>query len=200
MARPTHASALLLWYARPSSDVKRVVELGCGSGVVSIGMAKIYGRKVVGLDIDEDAVRIARKSAVLNGVEDAVEFFVMDVKDVRNRFRAESFDMVVFNPPHVLGKVRSPERRRALSRSGDVELVEVFCKAASWLVRNRGEFTTVLSPENMTIWLEFLRKHRLEPKRMVFFHPKGKKAELVAIRGRKNADVGLIVDPPVLEG
>ncbi len=199
-SKPTHASALLLWFSKPHADVHRVLELGSGTGVVSIGFVKIYHKEVVGVEIDEKMVEISRKSSQKNGTSEKTLFIAMDVADVPKRFKAEEFDMVVFNPPHFTGKIRSPDSSRALARSASEDLIEVFCGSTAWALRNRGEFAVVLHPENLMIWLEKLRAHRLEPKRMVFFHPKGKRAELVALRGRKNSKVGLIVDPPILEG
>ncbi len=199
-SRPTHASALLLWYSRPHADVRSVLELGCGSGIVSIGMAKLYGRRVTGIDCDVESIEIAKRSSEINGVSDRTEFFRLDVREVPGFFEAETFDMVVFNPPHFTGKVESPDIVRARVRTASEEIVEAFCRAASWSLRNRGEFAVVLHPENMMLWIERLREVRLEPKRMVFFHPKGREAELVALRGRKNSKVGLIVDSPILEG
>ncbi len=194
-ARPTHASALLLWYSKPSSDVRTVVELGSGSGIVSIGVAKLYNRKVVGVEIDENLVELAEKSAHLNNVE--VDFIASDIEKVREIFKAESFDMVISNPPHHVGKVQSYDEIRRRSRSASIETVSVFCDAIFYLLRNRGEFVLVLSPESLMIWIDQLLKRNLQIKRMVFFHPKDK-AELVALRGRKNAKPGLIVDPPIL--
>ncbi len=196
-SKPTHASALLLYFSRPSASTRRVLELGSGSGVVSIGLAKLYKREVVGLEVVEDLVRVSERSAEINGVKDRVKFVNGDVRDIREIFSAESFDMVISNPPHHIGKEKSPNRVRALARSASLEMIDAFADAVFWSLKNGGEFSLVLSPENFMDWLCALRKRRLEVKRMVFFHPKDK-AELVAIRGKKNARPGLIVEKPLL--
>lgn len=45
----------------------RVLDLGCGSGILAIAAAKLGAAVVLALDIDEDCVRIARENATLNG-------------------------------------------------------------------------------------------------------------------------------------
>jgi ribosomal protein L11 methyltransferase len=48
----------------------RVLDLGCGSGILGIGAVKLGAASVLGLDIEPNAVRIAGENAVRNGVAD----------------------------------------------------------------------------------------------------------------------------------
>ena len=57
---------------------KHVVDIGCGSGEVSLVAAKL-GARVSGLDIVEDMVRIARKEATSHGLADRCAFRVFDM-------------------------------------------------------------------------------------------------------------------------
>ncbi len=195
-SKPTHASALLLWFSKPSASTRKVLELGSGSGIVSIGIAKVYKREAVGLEILKELVEASRESARLNKVDEKVKFIRGDVRNIEEIFRAESFDMVISNPPHHTGKDSSPNLHRAISRTGESDTVRIFTKAIFWTLKNGGEYSLVLSPENLMDWLCALKGRKLEPKRMVFFHPKNR-AELVAIRGRKNARTGLVVEKPL---
>ena len=46
----------------------RVLDVGCGSGILSIAAAKLGALEVLALDIDEDSVRVTRANAAINGV------------------------------------------------------------------------------------------------------------------------------------
>lgn len=46
---------------------RRLLDLGCGSGVLAIAMAKLWHRPVAACDVDPQAVAIARANARLNG-------------------------------------------------------------------------------------------------------------------------------------
>ena len=197
--KTTHATALLLKEAFPKASERRVLELGSGTGVVSVAIAKMYKRQVTGIELQCELVDVARKLAELNSVEDKVGFLCADVKDIKDVVRAESFDMVISNPPHFSRKIESLNVKRRLERSINGESMEGFVKAIFWSLKNGGEYVLVLGVENFMDWLWLLRKMRLEPKLMRFFHPKNK-AELVAIRGRKNARPGLIVEMPYIGG
>ena len=46
---------------------RRMLDLGCGSGILAIGMAKLWRRPVRAMDIDPEAVRVTIENAHLNG-------------------------------------------------------------------------------------------------------------------------------------
>ncbi|MBI1394098.1 MAG: methyltransferase domain-containing protein [Alphaproteobacteria bacterium] len=56
----------------------RALDLGCGSGVLAIAAAKLWGIHIHGVDIDPTSVDIARENARLNGVRDLTSFDVAD--------------------------------------------------------------------------------------------------------------------------
>jgi ribosomal protein L11 methyltransferase len=71
----------------------RVVDAGCGSGILAISAAKLGFKGIQGFDIDEDAVRIAEENAALNGVEET-RFFVGDLE---SGLRSEGADCLLAN-------------------------------------------------------------------------------------------------------
>jgi methylase of polypeptide subunit release factors len=76
--RPSTVSVLLA----ESLEIERdsvVVDVGCGSGVLSIIAAKLGAKKVYGVDAAEDTAAVAMANARAQGVEDSVEFFEGDL-------------------------------------------------------------------------------------------------------------------------
>ncbi|KXU37135.1 ribosomal protein L11 methyltransferase [Cephaloticoccus primus] len=57
----------------------RVIDAGCGSGILALSAAKLGLGPVVGFDNDPEAVRVSEENAALNGLSGAVEFFVGDL-------------------------------------------------------------------------------------------------------------------------
>jgi ribosomal protein L11 methyltransferase len=60
------------WLA-PSLGVDPVLDVGCGSGILAIAIAKLGRSKVVATDIDPEAVRVCRENARLNAVGGRIE-------------------------------------------------------------------------------------------------------------------------------
>ncbi len=62
-----------------------VLDMGCGSGILSIASLLLGAVKATGVDIDENAVRIAKENAELNNIyEDRLSVFCGDVTDDKN--------------------------------------------------------------------------------------------------------------------
>jgi ribosomal protein L11 methyltransferase len=73
----THATTrgcLELLATLDRADAANAVDVGCGSGILAIAMAKLWQHPVVGGDNDAEAVAVARENAVLNGVGDLCHF------------------------------------------------------------------------------------------------------------------------------
>lgn len=65
-----------------------VLDLGCGSGILSIAAAKLGFFPVTAIDNDPAAVRTARENAAANGVGDRIAFTVADLASWSPPFRA----------------------------------------------------------------------------------------------------------------
>lgn len=57
----------------------RVIDAGCGSGILALSAAKLGFKRVAGFDNDSEAVRVSGENAELNGLGDAVDFFTGDL-------------------------------------------------------------------------------------------------------------------------
>jgi SAM-dependent methyltransferase len=58
-----------------------ILELGCGSGDLSIEFLRRGAKKVFGIDIADSAIRSARNKAASLGFDQKVEFLVRDVRE-----------------------------------------------------------------------------------------------------------------------
>ncbi len=87
------ATRLLAERCKISSDMT-LLDGGCGSGRSDIFLARRYGCRIVGVDIDPGTLLQAQAEAVSNGVSDRVEFRVADANDLS--FENQTFDGAVF--------------------------------------------------------------------------------------------------------
>ncbi len=72
---------------------KRVLDIGCGSGILSIGAAKLGAAETFAVDIDANAVRIAKENARVNHVEQQIQVVCGDLTDKVQG----TYDIVVAN-------------------------------------------------------------------------------------------------------
>ncbi|MDR0324770.1 MAG: 50S ribosomal protein L11 methyltransferase [Oscillospiraceae bacterium] len=95
-----HASTRLCLELLETLDlaVKRVLDVGCGSGILGLCALLLGAGGAVGVDIDPHAARIAEKNARLNGVEARFTTFAGDfISDDSLRESAGGFDIVFSN-------------------------------------------------------------------------------------------------------
>ncbi|MEG0839667.1 MAG: 50S ribosomal protein L11 methyltransferase [Hydrogenoanaerobacterium sp.] len=59
----------------------RLLDMGCGSGILSVAALLLGAKTAVGVDIDQTAVRVACENAALNGVESACSFVCGDLTE-----------------------------------------------------------------------------------------------------------------------
>lgn len=91
---PEVAAELLYMAGFEHHDLQgETIDLGTGTGRLAIGAAIMGCTKVVGVDIDETAVALARENAVAAEVK--VEWLVSDIDEVEGKY-----DTVIMNPPY----------------------------------------------------------------------------------------------------
>jgi methylase of polypeptide subunit release factors len=134
---------------------ERVLELGCGSGLLSIAAAKMGAGSVVAVDIDPRALDSAVENAGLNGFSDRI--------DVRagSWFEAvhagEQFDVVIATPPQTPGN--RPFGPRFGGADGTRHLLAVVDGAPSRLEPDRGRlWIMAISIANIPELLSQLRE------------------------------------------
>ena len=74
-----------------------VLDLGCGTGLLAIGAAKLWRQKVTASDIDPVAVAVTRENAVANGVGPLVSALVADGPTHPALFDLAPFDLIMAN-------------------------------------------------------------------------------------------------------
>ncbi len=76
----------------------RVIDVGCGSGILSIAAIKLGATKVLGVDIDEESVKNSRENADTNGVGEELILGVGSVQEILDgKFEFKSAPLVVAN-------------------------------------------------------------------------------------------------------
>lgn len=85
------------WYAGPRP--RRMLDLCCGGGCIGLAIAHYFpGAHVDLLDIDDQALQLARDNAAFLGLQDRVSIRQSDVFDA---VTDGDYDLIISNPPYV---------------------------------------------------------------------------------------------------
>ncbi|MHA1786273.1 MAG: METTL5 family protein [Candidatus Helarchaeota archaeon] len=87
-------AANILFFAHFNGDIqdKKIVDLGCGTGRLAIGAALLGAREIIGVDIDEEAIEIAKNNSQMMNID--VNWIVSDVENIQLKA-----DTVIMNTP-----------------------------------------------------------------------------------------------------
>jgi len=96
----------------------KVLDIGCGSGILSIGALLLGAEFALGIDVDETAVKTAKENAKLNNVSNQSEFICEDPVDIIT----EKYDLVCANISADAIIKLMPELVKALNYAGTLIL------------------------------------------------------------------------------
>jgi len=107
----------------------RVLEIGCGTGSSLVALAE-RGAKIIGVDLDEGSLQVARKRCALHSV--IAELHAVNATDVAEFFADKAFDLIIFYAS--LEHMTYEERLHAI--------------AETWAMLRPGQFWCVIETPN----------------------------------------------------
>ena len=198
--RYTIDSVLLAHFVELKEGV-HVLEIGVGSGVISLVLAVLHPSiRITGIEIQERLAGMARRSIKINGLEDRVEIFHGDARNAGDCLQAQSFDVAVFNPPYrKVGSGRiNPREEKALARHEVEGSATDFLRAARRALKPGGRSFIIYPCSRMVLALHRMRSEKLEPKRLRMVHSRpGSRGDFILVEGVKGGGEELNVLPPL---
>ena len=113
-----------------SHPVRRALDMGCGSGILAMAMAKTWEAQVLAADVDPAAVRTARENARRNGVAHLVETIESDGYENAEIGRRAPYDLIAANIVARPLIAMAPDLARALSVGGVAVLSGLLARQA----------------------------------------------------------------------
>ena len=192
---------LLASFIRPVPK-GRAVELGAGTGIISLLLAaRERFSHIDAVEIQPDFSELAGRNVALNGMADRVGILCADVRTLRPEDVGGEVDVVFANPPYMRtdsGK-RNESDHKYIARHEVCGTVADFCEAARRLLKQGGYFYCVWRPDRLSELMGGLLANRLEPKTMLFVHgDEEAEPSMVLVCAKKGSAAGLRVLPPLL--
>jgi tRNA1Val (adenine37-N6)-methyltransferase len=196
--------ALLLFDFVNLKKVERIGDLGAGSGIVGILLAKKYSHaKATLFEIQESLAALAEKNITLNNLEERVKVMKTDLRRIKplpSSIAPHPFDLLVSNPPfrRLKSGRLSEEEEKAVARHEIKLRLNELVDAATYLLREKGRFCMIYHPSRLSELMDMFKKRGLEPKRLRFVHSHvSSEAKMVLLEATKGGRSGLKVDKPL---
>jgi tRNA1Val (adenine37-N6)-methyltransferase len=197
--------ALILYSFVNMHRAYRIADLGAGSGVIGILLAKRYPEAEFTLiELQKSLVDLEKRNVALNNLEKRVKVINADIKHHR---LADSpihpfndFDLVVSNPPFRRQKTGliSPIGEKAIARHEIAIKLTDLIQASCSLLRSKGRFCMIYHPSRLVELIDALREKHMEPKRLRFVHSNlMTEAKMVLVEAIKGGKTEMKIDNPL---
>ena len=194
-------SILLAEFVEQLKPTDKVLDLCTGNGVVPLILSYYYKNKIVGFEIQSDIAEMALLSIENNHVEEQIKVINDDVKNIKNYFPGNNFDVIVANPPYFRYKDSSLINKninKAVARHEiNLKLEEVF-ETIKYALKENGVFYLVHLPERLDDILYYSQKYKITAKVVQFIYTNPiKDATIVLVKCVNNAKNSVVVRKPV---
>jgi len=194
--------AYLLAASLPKRQRHIGIELGCGSGVISLlALNRKKCAHVYGIEVQSEIASVCERNGELNGLQNEFTVINKDLREVKVSDIGTEADVVFSNPPYMRsdsGRANDNDFKN-ISRHEVFGQIEDFCACASRLLKHGGSFYVVYRPDRMIDLFSALRNSSLEPKKVLFIHSNtNTPPSLLIVQAKKGAKSGVVISKPLV--
>ena len=155
----------------------KVLDLGTGTGVIPLLIVDEVAH-VDAIELNSRMANIAKRNIEINNLTNKISVIEGDYRNLCRYFKAESFDLVVANPPYRAigsGAVNEIEGV-ATARHEFTATLEDVITAARFALKYHGTFCLIHITERLCEIVDTLHRHQFEMKQLRMIQPKFSKA------------------------
>lgn len=192
-------TVLLANFCTINKDVKSIIDFGTNNAAIPLLLSRRTEKKIIGIEIQPEAVALAEKNIALNGLDDQIEIKNQDIQDYI--VRAPKTQLVICNPPFFKVDENSNVNESeylTIARHEIMINLDGIIKSAAKILDNRGKLAMVHRPDRMMDILNTMQKYDIEPKRIRFVYPKvGRDSHVLLVEGIYKGKKGIKIETPL---
>jgi len=140
---------VLLGALAGDENPKSILEIGVGTGVVSLMLAQRFPEaKITGVEIDKEAWNQATENAKQSPWRDRIEFTNMSFQEFSAN-QNKKYDLIVSNPPYFTNHLKSNDPKRNIALHNDALPFGELAAGVVSLLDAKSEFWAILPPSQM---------------------------------------------------
>lgn len=180
----------------------KIIDLATGNIPIPLFLSYRLKQKIIAVELQKEVYDLGSKTIKRNELEKEIKLIHEDIRNLKNIFPLNSFDVVVCNPPYFKvdeNKKLSKSNSKALARHELTLCIQDIITISKYLLNNKGSLFLIYRTERIVELLSLLHVHNLEPKviRVVYSNTNAT-AKLFLIEARLNGSKGCLLENPLI--
>jgi tRNA1Val (adenine37-N6)-methyltransferase len=195
--RFTTDSILLAGFVK-DTIYKKVIEIGAGTGIISVLLAKFFKiEKIYAVEIQKESYELLCKTIELNKLQDIIVPINIDVNEFKP---GENVDMIISNPPYRKGDtgyISNSDQKKLARFTFSLTIEDIFRFSKSYL-KTGGYLYLSFIADRLSELFQHTKDYFIEPKRLKILYPDlNKKGRLAFMEYRKGAGAEMAIEAPL---
>lgn len=194
-------SVLLANFVTINKKVIKILDIGCGNGVIPLILSTRTDANITGVEIQRDVYEMATKTIKFNNLEEQIQILNEDINVLQDQVETETYDVITCNPPYFKinkeNHFNESDYKTIARHELKLNLSQLF-KISKKILKNKGVIALVHRPERLIEIIEEMKKNNIEPKTIQLVYPGiDKNSNILLIEGVKNGNPGLKILSPL---
>ena len=156
------------------AGVETVLDVGAGTGLISLMVAQRTSAKVLGIEIEKNAAKEANGNVQNSLWKNRVAIKNISFQEFEKSTK-EKFDLIISNPPFFVNSYKNEIANRAIARHNDLLSFSELVKGAVNLLNENGWLAIVLPVIQAKEFIELAKQHGMNLSRLTKVKPNEKK-------------------------
>jgi len=152
--------AVLLGAWANQGMAENILDIGTGTGLLSLMLAQKSNASITAIDIDKDSVNQAKLNFDKSLWADRINVENISFQEFYMQSKAH-FDLIICNPPYFLNSMKSPDKQRNIARHNNLLPLDILFKGVSTLLNETGRFLLIYPYEQKNSLIEQARTNHL---------------------------------------
>ena len=135
--------AVLLGIAADITNVRNILEIGTGCGIIALILAQRSEAEIDALEIDEESVIQAKENVSASPWKDRISVIHSSLQDFIPEDH-KKYDLIISNPPFFSGTYKSHQSKRNISRHNDRLTFDELLDCSDALLADPGSLWVIL--------------------------------------------------------
>ncbi len=184
-----------------SENGTRIIDIGCGCGIISLLLAKCSNDlKIIGIELQDELFNHAVTNVLANKMHNSINIIHEDIHNITRTDIDGSVDLILSNPPYKKDNSgrKNPNSQKAIARHEIALDMDGLFKCSKLLLKEKGSLHLIYPVERISELINTASQNNFTPSVIRFVHiKKNQAAKLVLFSAIKGSNINPVVPSPL---